>query len=478
MATFRSEFVELSSDVCIHASISEKPLAPPDASSTDADLTLVFLHYWGGSTRTWSRVVSAAALRSHRTVSLDFRGWGGSTGPAAADAYGMAALAGDVEAVLAALYARGLIGARVVLVGLSMGAKVAQVVAAHVLQGDRRNIEDGGVRVVGAVLVSPAPATPLRLPPDMREQQMHAYDSAASASFVARNVLTVSFRGGGGDDDDDADDAAPSLPSFLVEDMLKGNPAARSAWPAYAMAEDVSATSLEGLAEPPPVLVLAAENDLVEPLERVRTGVHSRIHGAQLEVIPGSGHLSPVEAPAAIAQRIQRFVDRIESEPLRDTSGTIRGVARTPSNTPIHPIGHISLDAGNPDSEALGLGLPVTGVYWISSFYVSWALQSRGLGRAAMDKAEAMAVTPPLSAQILAIDTLSKDDQTRPDVVEAFYESTPNVVNQNWYERRGYRAIKTVENYYGSLDKSGNAWNLRTVFMKKELPGGHGAGKV
>ena len=36
--------------------------------------TLVFLHYWGGSSRTWAPVV--ARLEDRDTVTIDFRGWG------------------------------------------------------------------------------------------------------------------------------------------------------------------------------------------------------------------------------------------------------------------------------------------------------------------------------------------------------------------------------------------------------------------
>ena len=61
------------------------------------------------------------------------------------------------------------------------------------------------------------------------------------------------------------------------------------------------------------------------------------------------------------------------------------------------------------EAAHLGLDFPETGVYWIKTFYVSKALQSKGIGRAAMDIAEAMAVNEPLCAKTLALDTLHKD---------------------------------------------------------------------
>lgn len=38
--------------------------------------TLVFLHYWGGSARTWERVVKR--LPDRGVLAFDFRGWGRS----------------------------------------------------------------------------------------------------------------------------------------------------------------------------------------------------------------------------------------------------------------------------------------------------------------------------------------------------------------------------------------------------------------
>ena len=41
-------------------------------------LALVFLHYWGGSSRTWLPVMEYLA-NTHRCIAIDFRGWGQSS---------------------------------------------------------------------------------------------------------------------------------------------------------------------------------------------------------------------------------------------------------------------------------------------------------------------------------------------------------------------------------------------------------------
>jgi pimeloyl-ACP methyl ester carboxylesterase len=281
--SLRTELIELQSGVKINTVVSQ----PPDHNPRDwTPRTVIFLHFWGGSANTWSFVTPLVSV-AYSTVALDFRGWGSSSGPDEKAAYSIAALADDVEEVIAALQVK-----EVVLVGLSMGAKVAQLVAGRMCFSSK-NTRAASLR--GLVLVSPAPPTPLELPRDMREQQIHAYDNEASAAFVARNVLSATF-------------GSRDLPSFVVSDMLRGNKWAKEAWPSYAMAEDVSAAIGQVSV---PVLVLAAADDSVETLERVRIEVCSRFQGARLEVLSGCGHLSPLDAPNEVAGHLLRFLETL-----------------------------------------------------------------------------------------------------------------------------------------------------------------------
>lgn len=93
---------------------------------------------------------------------------------------------------------------------------------------------------------------------------------------------------------------------------------------------------------------------------------------------------------------------------------------RAASNRRFIPVGHISLDAGKTsDASQLGIDLPSEGVFWISTFFVTRALQSKGIGRAAMDEIEAMATREPLRARTLMLNTVEKEAQL--DVAEAFF---------------------------------------------------------
>lgn len=238
---------------------------------------LIFLHFWGGSSRTFSPVTEILSTQ-FRNIAVDFRGWGASIGPQSNKAYSIQILADDIEYLIAELKLESYF-----IIGHSMGGKVAQLLAGR---GRLPGLE-------GVVLIAPAPACPLVLPAEAREQQLSAYNTQDNATFVARNILT-----------------STSLPdatiAFLVEDMLKGTPAAKNAWPHYSMLEDVVAEAMNIAV---PVLVVAASADHVEPLERLQLGVLDVIPQASMVVIEGSGHIIPVEAPLELSRHISSFVN-------------------------------------------------------------------------------------------------------------------------------------------------------------------------
>lgn len=267
MPTYTQKF-NLADDVAISAVISN----PPHPS---AKPTLVFLHYWGGSSKTWQWVKSHLA-DEFPTVAIDFRGWGESSGPASRDAYSMPLLAGDVEAVIAEL---GL--GDFVLIGMSMGAKVAQVVAAHAPAGLR-----------SMMLLSPAPLEACHLPAKMKQQQLHAYENLENATYVTRNVLT-------------ACSPAQEVVDALVADQMRGNIWARDAWPELGMEEDLSHL-YDAIRVP--TLVLPGEKDIIETPARVRETVYEKIKGARWGEVQGSGHLCPVDRPEGVATWIRDFV--------------------------------------------------------------------------------------------------------------------------------------------------------------------------
>lgn len=237
---------------------------------------LVFLHYWGGSSRTWHLVIERLAA-SARCVAIDHRGWGQSSAPAAG--HGIADLAADALAVITAL---GL--TEYILVGHSMGGKVAQMLA-----GQR----PGGLR--GVVLVAPAPAKPVPIPEAVRAQMADSYTSRDAVIATLDSVLRHAT-------------LSQALREQVIEDSLAGAEQAKHDWPAHTIIEDVSA-DLGHINVP--ILVVAGEHDRVEPLDVMQSNVIAEIDGAQLDVIAGSGHLIPLERPQELSERITAFRDTI-----------------------------------------------------------------------------------------------------------------------------------------------------------------------
>lgn len=242
------------------------------------DLTLVFLHYWGGTHRTWSKV--AGELRaSYRIVTYDMRGWGESG--AAESGYSIAALADEATALIEYL---GL--SRYALIGHSMGGKVAQLVASRNPQG-----------LVALVLVAPATPAPTHLPEEARQQQIHAYDNRESV------LQTIAFLSATAPD--------PETIEQIVQDSLSGTPEAKLAWPTSAILEDIS---LEVSKIAVPTLVLAGELDRLDSVEQHRREVIARISGTRLEIIPDSGHLLPTDQPVRTARAIDRFLGQLPAQ--------------------------------------------------------------------------------------------------------------------------------------------------------------------
>ncbi|WP_296947531.1 alpha/beta fold hydrolase [uncultured Massilia sp.] len=241
---------------------------------------LVFLHYWGGSARTWAQVVDALPA-DQRCVLPDLRGWGASEAPPGDDAYALADLGADIAALVGRLGLR-----RHVLVGHSMGGKVAQLLAARRPPG-----------LAGLVLVAPAPPGPLALPPAAIEAMRTAYATRDGVEAAIDHMLT-------------ARTLAPAVRAQVIEDSLRGAPGAKSAWPTRTSREDIRA-ALDDIAVP--VMVIAGTEDRVDSLATLRTGLLPYLRDADLRVLEGVGHLSPLEAPDAVAGCIAAFVARLDA---------------------------------------------------------------------------------------------------------------------------------------------------------------------
>ena len=239
------------------------------------ELALILLHYWGGSACTWDPVIGCLPA-SVRSVALNQRGWGGSI--ATGDRYDLDALADDVLAVTEALAVR-----RFVIVGHSMGGKIAQIVAGRRPTG-----------LEGLVLVAPAPPTPMQVPEEVRAGMVASYQSREGV-LQALGVLAGS-------------PLPHALHEQVIADTLRGESGAKRAWPDRGMTQDVSA-GLEGFTLP--VDVLIGEHDQIEREAVLRPALSRRWPQATFTIVPKMGHLLPLEAPEAIALACERMLSAL-----------------------------------------------------------------------------------------------------------------------------------------------------------------------
>jgi pimeloyl-ACP methyl ester carboxylesterase len=233
---------------------------------------LVFMHFWGGSSREWSSVIEGLSNRFH-CVAPDARGSGASDAPGSG--YRIADLADDVEGVIAALKLKSYL-----LVGHSMGGKTAQVLASRRPRG-----------LKGLALVASSPASPMQLSQAQRDQMKVAYASRDSINWGLDNVLTNSPIS-----DEDRE--------VLVADALRLSPAARNGWIEVGSREDYSD---EVAKVNVPVAVIAGEADKIDPLEVVKAHILPAFGNPETHFLKTKGHLLPIEAPGELVEILSQF---------------------------------------------------------------------------------------------------------------------------------------------------------------------------
>jgi pimeloyl-ACP methyl ester carboxylesterase len=260
---------------------------------------LVFIHYWGGSRRTWSQVIAPLSNR-FRCIALDLRGWGKSD--RRADDYGLFAQADDVEGVIGALKVKDF-----VLVGHSMGGQIAQILAAR---------RPDGLRAV--VLVAPAPPTPLHAPDAQKRSMLASYTTPEgigdALKVIDHRPLTIAQR------------------LQVTEDSLGGAEAAKVAWVSRGMALDISKQTASITV---PVCVIVGSADLVEKEAALREALLPLVPHARFETIEGVGHLSPLEGLHEVAEAISDFLADLAP---RASPGRAPRLLRWPASARVDPV--------------------------------------------------------------------------------------------------------------------------------------------
>ena len=224
-------------------------------------------------------------LVGYRRIAPDLRGMGLSDAPDLG--YSMTTYADDLAALLDSLAVDD-----VVVVGLSLGGYIAF----EFVRRWRR-------RVRGLVLMD------TRAEADSAEAR-RARDSAAAAvrdggpATIADAMMPRLF----------AQESLTEAPSAdEVRRMILASPAAGLSGALAAMRDRPDSTPLLPTLGGLPVLVVVGEEDRVTPPETARAMAEA-IPGARLHVVPGAGHLPPIEQPAATTRLLAEFLSSLPAK--------------------------------------------------------------------------------------------------------------------------------------------------------------------
>ncbi|MFQ5992421.1 MAG: alpha/beta fold hydrolase [Nitrospiraceae bacterium] len=239
---------------------------------------IVFLHAFPVNRTMWAPQVEAFSAR-YRVITVDLRGHGESDAPLWPAS--MEQFADDVNALLDHLSIP-----TAVIAGLSMGGYVTFALYRKYSQ-----------RVRALVLSN------TRAQPDTEEGRAGRFQMAQLA--YTKGAMAI---------------AEAMLPKLLSSASLQSNPALVDKVRAMITVTSLGgiAGDLMGMAERPdsvpllgslacPTLVIGGEQDVATPPTDARF-MAERIPGARLEIIPGAGHLSNLEQPAAYNRAVQSLL--------------------------------------------------------------------------------------------------------------------------------------------------------------------------
>ncbi|MBO3271192.1 alpha/beta fold hydrolase [Hymenobacter defluvii] len=241
--------------------------------------TLLYLHYWAGAGHAWQGVASALGP-NYPSLAPDLGGFGGA--PAPAGGYSVDAYA---DSVAAYIHDKQL--TRYVLVGHSMGGKIALALAARQPAG-----------LMGVALLSPSPPTAEPMTEQDRQDSLKAYGKPDQAEKTFQTITTRP--------------QPPAIKEQIINDNLRSSKGAWDAWLLHGSRENIAARLCDIQV---PCAILAGDQDQI---------MSPSVHGLEtlpllpddtpLEIIGGAGHLLPYDAPEEVAALLHDFISRL---PLR-----------------------------------------------------------------------------------------------------------------------------------------------------------------
>lgn len=236
-------------------------------------VTLIFLHYFGGSALEWQSVMNALAGR-YRCIAIDLRGHGDSDAPETS--YSVDNMADDIAGLINSLGVQDF-----ALIGHSMSGKVALALAARQPTG-----------LLSLVLVSPSPPVPEPIPDNERQKLLEGHGQRSAAEHTLKNITEASV--------------SEAVREQIIADDLR---TAKPAWDAWLLEGSKENISDRMSAISVPVHIIVGAEDRALPPDVQHRLVLPYLKTASFDTIEKAGHLLPWEVPDQLTTFIQKKVD-------------------------------------------------------------------------------------------------------------------------------------------------------------------------
>ncbi|MFI0718989.1 alpha/beta fold hydrolase [Streptomyces sp. NPDC021224] len=265
--------------------------------------TVVLSHGWTCSILFWAPVVRLLAP-DFRIVAYDQRGHGRSAPPATRKGYGTGVLADDLQAVLEAAVPDG---ERAVLAGHSMGGMTIMAASGRE-QVTRRTAavllaSTGSARLLGSTEVLPQRLSARWLRRALHRQLLVSPLPLGPVTPLTRAAFAYGVLG-----------ASPTREqaAFTARIVHACKARRRAAWGQVLAVLDLD---VELAALSAPTAVLAGTHDKLTPPKHARGMARALPHCVGLTELPGLGHMTPIEDPAAVAALVRSLATDHAGQP-------------------------------------------------------------------------------------------------------------------------------------------------------------------
>lgn len=257
------------------------PTSDAAAAGKIRDVSVVFIHGFLDEGSLWQPVMDRLAAVGITSVAPDLRGMG--TRAAAPGPFTLERLAEDVVSAFENF------GGPLVLVGHSMGAQIAELVAAAL-----------PAQVSAMMLLTPVPLGGLAMPDEIAAQMR-----SLGGDTEAQRQLRRQFAGR------HAEGVIGELIEVGMKVRVESARALFEAWRAGDPSGD-GKSSFEG-----PVLIAGGAEDAFITLALIESMVSPRFRKASTVLIPEAGHWPHVERPSVVAQLLTDFIAELAGPAYR-----------------------------------------------------------------------------------------------------------------------------------------------------------------